>query len=154
MKPNKQRRMPTLRDKQRRRPSANSLTRKRLERQPKSARKPAKTPPKANEVSAGGCDGGSDVNLLIRRVRVVPQVDGSAKLLKRMKARRIACALMPLYRATFVSLAVRKASVGVALVKLTVMCIIRCAGSRRMSHGNPSFLSKRGAASLSGIASA
>jgi hypothetical protein len=45
-------------------------------------------------------------------------------------------------------------SVGAALVKLTVMCIIRCAGSRRMSQGNPSLFSKRGAPSLSVIASA
>src|SRR5262249_975604 len=45
-------------------------------------------------------------------------------------------------------------SAGAALVKCTVMGILRCAGSRRMSQGNPRLFSKRDAPSLSAIASA
>jgi hypothetical protein len=49
----------------RQRPRTNSLMWKRLERQPKREKKPAKTPPKDNQVSAPACDRGSGINRLI-----------------------------------------------------------------------------------------
>jgi hypothetical protein len=51
-----------VRERRRQRPRTNSLMCKRLERQPKSKKKAAKTLPKANQVSAPACDRGLGID--------------------------------------------------------------------------------------------
>ena len=66
--------------------------RKRRDQQPKSAYKPTKAPPKINEVSARGCEAGSDINRLTLKITAGYRAYSAAKLslLAKDEARQIA----------------------------------------------------------------
>src|SRR6516162_7142221 len=71
-KRNRQKMTHKMRGRRREGPRTNSLTWKRLERRPKSEKKPAK-PPRTNQVSAPACDRGSGVSRPIPKISLVPR---------------------------------------------------------------------------------